>query len=390
MSNSVVNRIRSLDSSAITVIAIILVLALIMFRVSSSNGATEQTTKSPMTVSVREVHQSDSYQVDRYYVGRVEARRMSDAGFEIGGLLSSVWVEEGDRVNKGDVIATLDIALLEAQRTELVSARDSAMAQMSLADTTRARVREANELDAVSAQAMDEAEQSYSSNQARLDGTISAIASLDLRLDKSELKAPYDAIISMRYFDEGEVIGVGTPVVKLLENTSPEIRVGVSADAIQQLNVGQDYPIKIGEQQIFGNLKTILPERRTNTRNIDAIFQLGDKSINLRTGDLAELILQDYVNTAVFRLPVGALTESARGIWAIYVVVDDNEGTYLDRRQIELLHHQGDDVFVRGTLSEAEQVVVSGIHRLVPNQRVKAVPENQTLQTAYSSEATSQ
>ena len=75
-------------------------------------------------------------------------------------------------------------------------------------------------------------------------------------------------------------------------------------------------------------------------------------------------------------LPRRALTESSRGLWACYVALapangaETVSGHVIQRRELELLHQAGDRVFVRGTLSDGEVVVVGGLQRLVPGQRV--------------------
>ena len=81
---------------------------------------------------------------------------------------------------------------------------------------------------------------------------------------------------------------------------------------------------------------------------------------------------------AGFWLPLTALTESSRGLWACFVVdaLGDGRGgsaaTHtLARRELEVLHTDGNRVYVRGTLQDGEQVVSEGLQRLVPGQRVR-------------------
>ncbi len=74
-----------------------------------------------------------------------------------------------------------------------------------------------------------------------------------------------------------------------------------------------------------------------------------------------------------------ALTESSRGLWACYIAEPvasrdrlGSETHRLRRRELEVVHQEVDRVFVRGTLSAGELVVSEGLHRLVPNQRVRS------------------
>lgn len=368
------------DRSFFTTAIVLVLIAFALFIVSALTSSNSELTasveeKPPTPVTAQIAVLTPSYEVERSFIGRVEARRESDIGFELSGMVSEILIDDGATVQAGDVIARLDTELLQARRAELVSAMNRAQAQLDLAGSTRSRVREANDLDAVSAQVLDEAEQGFASNEAAVTAARSAITTLDVQLEKSELKAPFDALVATRYLDEGQVIGAGTPILRLLENSRPEVRIGISSDAVEQLKVGESYPLSIGNRVVNGRLRSVLPERQLTTRGIGAVFELDAKFNGIRRGDLVELSLNDNIETPAFRLPLASLTESARGIWAIYVVEEDESGYSLDRRQVELLHNQGDEVIVRGTLAENEVVVTGGTHRLVPGQRVRAVLE---------------
>lgn len=106
--------------------------------------------QEPLVVATEAVQWQDGYEVTRHFVGRIEARQESDLGFELGGMVREVLVDEGDLVNVGDVVAALDSDRLHAKRRELVAARDEARARLELAVLTLNRLAEALELNATS------------------------------------------------------------------------------------------------------------------------------------------------------------------------------------------------------------------------------------------------
>ena len=173
--------------------AVLAAVALALFLVSAFTGSetgavanAEEKPPTPVTAQIAAL--SPSYEVERSFIGRVEARRESDIGFELSGMVSEILIDDGATVQAGDVIARLDTQLLEARRAELVSAMNRAQAQLDLAGSTRSRVREANDLDAVSAQVLDEAEQGFASNEAAVTAARSAITTLDVQLEKHKDK----------------------------------------------------------------------------------------------------------------------------------------------------------------------------------------------------------
>ena len=83
---------------------------------------------SALPVATLTAKAQPGYEARRLFVGRLEPRRQSAVGFELGGLLRSVRVDEGDQVQAGELLALLDTARLRASRRELAAALDEAEA----------------------------------------------------------------------------------------------------------------------------------------------------------------------------------------------------------------------------------------------------------------------
>lgn len=330
-----------------------------------------QASALPVTVLIAEI--SESYEVARSFVGRVEARRESDIGFELSGLLQRVAVDDGAVVAAGARLAQLDTALLASRATELRAAVAAATARRDLAKSTQARVALALADAAVSQQAMDEADAQLAASIADLSANNATLAGIELQIEKSTLLAPFAGIVAARYADEGQVIAAGTPIIRLLENSFPEARAAITEESSRKLVPGDTYKLTINGYDRTARLRAVLPERERSTRGIGAVFSIEDldAASTLRSGDLVELKIAEQVAIQSIRLPIVALTESSRGMWAVYVVKEQGAGEgILDRRQVELLHQVGDDVYVRGTLAAGERVVSGGLHRLTPQQAV--------------------
>jgi len=335
---------------------------------------THATATPPLVVQVKQVELVDAYTIVHEYVGEVEAARQSRIGFEIGGQIRAVMAEEGERVETGHPLAKLDTDRLAARRQELVAARDQALAERELAKLTKQRVGEAHELNAVSSLEWDEARQNYDARAAAAERANAAIASIDVELAKSELTAPYDAVVHHRFVDEGDVVTAGQPVLELLEWTQPEARVGVSRDAAERLSPGDTTTLLIHGRSFDAVVKAVLPVRGERTRTVDVILRLDADLNTVRAGDLVVLPVEREVRETGAWLPLAGLSEGARGLWSCYVVESNEEtGTNYEvtRREVEVLHQEENRVFVRGTLSEDERVVVEGAHRLTPGLTVR-------------------
>ncbi|MEM8835745.1 MAG: efflux RND transporter periplasmic adaptor subunit [Planctomycetota bacterium] len=325
-----------------------------------------------LAVDTLRVQWAASYEVERSFLGRVEARRRADAAFDRAGLVIRVLADDGDVVPRGQPIAELDTARLDAERAELDALLEQSEAQAELTRLTLERVRRSHAQRGANDQELDDAEQGHIAAMASASRARAAIARIDVELAKSILVAPFDGIVAERLADEGDVVSSGQRVFRLLERERPEARIGVGGEAIDSIVPSERYTLIVRGRSIRATAISVLPERRPGSRSVQVRFELDASLDGLREGDIAELILTSEIETRGVWLPMSALSESARGLWAVYVVesIDDDRRGKLARREVELLHTGDDRVYVRGPLEPGESVVEVGRHRIVPGLRV--------------------
>jgi len=339
-----------------------------------ASEAAEEAAPAALRVTVRPVHLEPGYAVTHFATGRVRARRASDLGFERTGRVAEVAVEEGARVAEGDVLARLTTAHLALRRDELGARVAAARARLELARRTAARSERLSASDHLSPQAFDDARFGEQALASELAAAQAALAAVDEELERSILRAPFAGTVERRWLDEGVVIAPGQALLRVLEDGALEVRIGLPGQAADGLAPGSVREIEVGDARLAGRLAAVLPSVDPETRTVDALFALVDPPPSVRSGALARIALRDRRTEPGFWLPVAALAESRRGLWAAYVVVDGPEGQVVERRQLEVVHVEDGRAFVRGTLREGDRVVTGGVHRLVPGLRVVAAP----------------
>jgi multidrug efflux pump subunit AcrA (membrane-fusion protein) len=376
----------------------------------------------------------DEWQRDRRLIGRVESRRSSDLGFEIGGTLIELQVDEGHTVAAGDPLGRIDDARLAAQAAE-VSARlqqaqatlaeliagtrpavlEQAKAQVLLAEASRdlaaANLRRSEELharDALSTQQLDESRFNVASAEAEVQlsqwrltelergprqETILAqravVASLEKQVaqiavdqEKTYLKAPFDGIVARRFRDEGEVVAAGTPVLQVLESSAPRIRLGVPPALVETINQhAQGIKITYQSHSITARLDNWLPDRDPATRTHVALLTIelpSEKSPTLLTsGDLVTALVPMPITTHGVRVPLDALREGERGTWNSLVAVPQKNAPHiLESRPVLVVHTDGESAIVRGALNPGELLVTDGLHRVTPGMHVRVATTN--------------
>ena len=371
----------------------------------------------------------DSYSVSRAYTGEIAALRSSDLGFTRGGELVQVLVSEGDLVSAGQPLAQLDTQNLLTQRRQLEAQLAEAQArllelergarqediaaaqakvrdiesQLQLQQQQRSRREYLYAEGAISREQLDEFAFGAETLEARLDRAKSnldellngtrpeqvaaqqavvqqleaSIVDVDINLNKSTLKAPFDGIVSAQEADEGVVVGAGQSVVRLVESKAPEARIGMPDSAASTLKPGLPVTVSLGSEQYAATVKSVLPEVDSDTRTQMVVFQLEPGAIaRLSPGETARVELSETISTSGLWVPTQALTQDIRGLWSAYTLVpgeaDAGEDRFIvEAQSLEILHQESDRVLVRGTLQAGDRIVADGVHRLVPGQQVR-------------------
>ena len=97
---------------------------------SSTKPSSESSLPNIISVQAIPIQLVNSYSVSQSYTGIVEAKRTSEVGFEQSGLLTSILLEEGEKVAKGEAIAQLDTSQIRAQKEVLIAQKERAIATL--------------------------------------------------------------------------------------------------------------------------------------------------------------------------------------------------------------------------------------------------------------------
>jgi RND family efflux transporter MFP subunit len=201
------------------------------------------------------------------------------------------------------------------------------------------------------------------------------LSDVEVDLQDSILRAPYDGYITRRYVDEGTTVSVAEPLFRIVERAPLEASIGVPPKAARSIAIGQSYDVQVGDSVYRAEATAVVAELNHATRTRAVILTLpGDLPQRLVPGETARLILSEPIETPGRRIPTAALVRGVRGLWSVYAANGAEDGaSTVERRDVELLYADDDHALVRGLLREGDRIVASGTHRLVEGQRVKAV-----------------
>lgn len=321
------------------------------------------------TVAAMQVAPTDSMTITRAFHGQVEAAQTVNMSFEQSGRLNVLNVDEGDRVEAGQVLAKLDTRILMAERSRLMAARAALEAQAELSRRTTDRQKELRNRGFASDQAVDNTALALSALLAQIAEVDAAITSVDVRLSQTELLAPFDGIVGARHVDLGAIMAVGTPVLDIREDSAPIFRVGIDPKLASTVEDTQA-SVSLDGADYAATFVGFRPDLDAQTRTRTALFEIEtDDPVYLASGTLT---LNSQFDQSGYAVPLRALRDGVRGLWTVMILTPGEDDLYTAASAaVEVLQVEGDMAYVRGTLQGDAMIVPDGTHRLVPGDKVR-------------------
>ena len=335
---------------------------------------TISTEAKPMPVTVERFELESSYSASTRFLGVVEAASDSNVGFEVAGVLSALDAKEGDFVTTGQPLGRLDIRQQSAALALAKAQENEVAAQLELAKLNLQRVDSLLAQSLVSQREADDARLTVEATQARLETTQASVRNAEIVIEKSELRAPFDAVVSKRITEPGSIVGPNVPIVRLVSVGEREAHVGISPKFAKMAVIGESYTLFIEGEAISARLRSVGADVDPQTLTVLAVLTL-PKDQPVRVGQTVALEFEERVNETGGWLPITALLEGDKGLWTVLVTKEDGDGELITAREsVEVVYSEGERVFVRGTVADETNVVASGMQRLSPGSPVDVVP----------------
>ena len=307
-------------------------------------------------------------------VGTIAARYDMPIGVEgDAGRVAAIYVEAGDHVKRGQLLARLNVSVLEPQVANLEAALEQSRAE---ADLAQAEYRRAQAVGASGALSVEETQRRRSSavtGEAKVKVAAAQLAEAQARLDRAQVRAPVDGTILTRNVEVGQTATPGgEPLFRLSEGGEIELRGQVAEQDLPLLKVGQPVSVRLtGISQVYpGHVRllgaVIDPQTRLGTVRVSLTPDL-----NLRPGAFARA---DVTISSAERvvLPQTAVLSDDKGSF-VYIVNAQNK---VERRSVRVSGIVQNGVTITDGVGAQDQVVATAGAFLQQGELVKPVPEN--------------
>jgi HlyD family secretion protein len=333
------------------------VVVLFAMRLTQALGVKNVANKLPIpTVSVTEVGMS-SLPTTVSIIGTIAARYDMPIGVEGDtGRVAAIYVEAGDHVKRGQVLARLNVSVLEPQVANLEAALEQARAEAELADAEYRRAQAVGASGALSAEETQRRKSAGLTAAARVKVAAAQLAEAQARLARAAVRAPADGIILTRNVEVGQTATPGGEALfRLSEGGEVELRGQVAEQDLPQLMVGQSVNVRLtGTSRVYEGHVRLLGAV------IDPQTRLGQVRValtpdpNLRPGAFARAdVTVSNADRAV--VPQTAVLTDDKGSYVLIV----NAQHKVERRAVHVSGIVQNGVTISEGVSGKEQVVAT-------------------------------
>ena len=211
--------------------------------------------------------------------GSVQPEKRADLRAEVSAVVTQVLKENGDAVRKGDLLIRLDdMAIRESLQSADASARAAAQA-FEQAEKSVQRLKTLQGQGMSSLQALEDAEVRRNSAQSELVASRSRVATAQQQLRRTEVRAPFEGVVSERKASVGDTAQVGKELVKVIGPSSMRFEGLVSADRMHEIKVGQPVSFSVNgfpDVQFAGMVRRIDASANAATRQVEVIVDFAD------------------------------------------------------------------------------------------------------------------
>lgn len=308
------------------------------------------------------------------YTGLIEAWNKNNITPDVGGKIAKIYVEEGERVQKGQLLAELDTKAIRLQLEQAEAAYAVAEASQRDAQRTRERMERLKSENAVSQQQYEQVTLAFDAAEAQLQQARAALNLANHNLDVSIMKAPFNGVIASKNAEVGDVInplmGGFSPssgVLTLMDFSRVKIEIEVSSRDIARIAKGMTALIHVNAfpDRVFqGKVSIVNLTADPMTKKFGVQITADNPDLSLRPNTFGRVALEVSTHEDALVIPQNAVLENK------YVFVAQDDDTVMIK-EVTLGLQNSDMVEVVSGIEAGDLVVVEGNYGLEEGSKIE-------------------
>jgi len=312
----------------------------------------------------------------RKFSGVIYAKDFSYASFEdIGGKVRTVTAQIGEKVSKGQTIATLDTEKFELDINNAQADLKKAEAQVVKAKSDYEREQVLFKKDVSFQKKLDTAKFEFEASESNEKSAKAKLGLAERNMRNTELKAPYDGFVGERLVEPNQVVNIGQKIFRIDAEGALEVNFDIPENLLKRVTVGMSGSVMFpGKQSPVSKCEISFlgtAAGKANSFPVKAIVI--DPSAEVKPGMTAEVSLNLPIENQEdpgFIVPVKAILPGKEPRTG-YVFVYDPKSSTLRKSEIHAFGSQGNFGIVKGEIKPGDIIATAGISFLSDGMKVK-------------------
>jgi len=252
-------------------------------------------------------------------MGSVQPERRADLQAEVSAVVLKVLKENGDTVRRGDLLVSLDDTSIRDTLIAAEAAERAAQHALEQGERQFQRMSTLRQTGVVTIEQLEDAETKRNTEQSDLEAARTRVVSARQQLDRTQVRAPFDGIVSERKVSAGDTAQLGKELLKVIDPHSLRFEGLVSADSIGEVKVGQRVMFRVhgfADREFLGTITRINPAANATTRQVEVLVSFSDQAQRPEVSGLYAEGRIETRSTTALTIPATALVRDGDQAYA--------------------------------------------------------------------------
>jgi membrane fusion protein, multidrug efflux system len=292
-----------------------------------------------------------------HYSGSIEAYQVIPLSFQSTGMVDNVFVSEGDKVHKGQILATVS-------KTDNENVYSASLAKYEQARDAYERMKSIHDNGSLPEIKWIEMETNLKQSESQMLMTRSS-------LEKCNLRAPADGIIGSRNIEPGQsALSISTPL-ELVKIESVFVKISVAENEISKIKTGQKATFSVSAldgKTFEGTVSNVGVAADKISRTYEVKILVKNTDLEIKPGMVCDVNLHTEIEKNVLLVSKNAISKDSNGKAFVYVVLNDKQS--VKKQTVTLADYHDNRVEVSGGLISGQTIVVEGKEKLSDNSLI--------------------
>ena len=311
------------------------------------NQMTAREEKNLIPVAVKEM-QPEVFDHFIITYGEVEAKNYANISPEMNGRIDKIYVTEGQRVNEGQLLVSLNTDAIDKQIKGTKSS-------LELANTTFEKQNNLWEQGIGS-------EIEYLTSKNAKEGLEAQLEALEAQKKMSQIRAPFTGIVDKIFPKEGEIASPGFPVIEFVNLSKLTITADVSEAFVGKIKKGQVVEMSFSS----------LPDVTSVSRTFEIEMENDNKNETIKPNMVSTIKIKDFTSNNAFVVPSLAIRKDITGDY-VYTAVKKNQEYIVGKKYVTTELSYEENTMIANGLVNGDQVIVKGFHLVSAGVAVNVV-----------------